>query len=81
MILRSKRAYPQQLPIALDNRVIIEQALSVLAERPGLTIPEVFTRLRARARNNRMRIGGDGAECDAVALGDPSTGPRGTPRR
>ncbi len=54
--LRRSKILAQQLQTALDNRVIIEQALGVLAERTGLTIAEVFTQLRAHARNNRLRL-------------------------
>ena len=63
--LRRSEILAEQLQTALDNRVIIEQALGVLAERTGLPIPDVFTRLpglrpqkqnadqRARPRHHR----------------------------
>jgi len=54
--LRRSETLAEQLQTALNNRVIIEQALGVLAERTGLNIPNVFTQLRAHARRNRMRL-------------------------
>ncbi len=54
--LRRSEILAEQLQTALNNRVIIEQALGVLAERTGLGIPDVLTRLRAHARNNRLRL-------------------------
>jgi GAF domain-containing protein len=54
--LRRSEILAEQLQTALNNRVSIEQALGVLAERTGLSVPDVFTRLRAHARRNRMRL-------------------------
>jgi GAF domain-containing protein len=54
--LRRSETLAEQLQTALNNRVIIEQALGVLAERTGLNIPDVFSQLRAHARRNRMRL-------------------------
>ncbi|WP_410661839.1 ANTAR domain-containing protein [Amycolatopsis sp. lyj-112] len=45
-----------QLQIALNSRVVIEQAKGVLAERGSLTMDEAFTRLRGHARANNLRL-------------------------
>jgi len=54
--LRRSKILAEQVQTALNNRVIIEQALGVLAERTGLSVSDVFTRLRAHDRRNRMRL-------------------------
>jgi len=45
-----------QLQAALDSRVVIEQAIGVLAERFDLPFPEAFELLRAAARNSRREV-------------------------
>jgi ANTAR domain len=45
-----------QLQIALDSRIVIEQAKGIVAERDGIGIDEAFERLRVEARSRRMRI-------------------------
>jgi transcriptional regulator with GAF, ATPase, and Fis domain len=54
--LRRSEILTEQLQTALNNRITIEQAIGMLAERTGLDFPDVFTRLRAHARRNRMRL-------------------------
>jgi hypothetical protein len=54
--LRRSEILTEQLQTALNNRIIIEQAVGMLAERTGLNFPDVFTQLRAYARRNRMRL-------------------------
>ena len=45
-----------QLQGALDSRVVIEQAIGILAERFGLPFPDAFELLRAAARNSRREV-------------------------
>ena len=45
-----------QLQAALDSRVIIEQAIGILAERFDLSFEEAFEVLRAAARNSRREV-------------------------
>ena len=46
----------EQLSAALTSRVVIEQAKGVICERAGVGLAEVFTRLRAYARNHNLRL-------------------------
>jgi AmiR/NasT family two-component response regulator len=45
-----------QLQGALDSRVVIEQAIGILAERFGLPFPDAFELLRAAARRSRREV-------------------------
>ncbi len=45
-----------QLQLALDSRVVIEQAKGILAERYTVTTADAFAVLRRAARSNRIRI-------------------------
>ena len=45
-----------QLQSALDSRVIIEQAIGILAERFDLPFSDAFEVLRAAARNSRREV-------------------------
>ncbi len=53
---RRSEILTEQLQTALNSRIIIEQAVGVLAERTGLDIPDAFTLLRDHARNNRALL-------------------------
>lgn len=67
----------EQLNLALNSRVVIEQAKGMIAERLDLTMEQAFTTLRGHARNHNLRlvdvahavIGGNLA---AAALDHPS---------
>ena len=45
-----------QLQVALDSRVVIEQAVGILSERFELSIAEAFDLLRSAARNSRREL-------------------------
>src|SRR6266516_226009 len=46
----------EQLSGALTSRVVIEQAKGVISERAGVDLAQAFTRLRAYARSNNLRL-------------------------
>ncbi len=46
----------EQLSAALTSRVVIEQAKGVISERASTDLAEAFSRLRAYARNNNLRL-------------------------
>ncbi|HEX9823180.1 MAG TPA: GAF and ANTAR domain-containing protein [Actinomycetota bacterium] len=54
--LREARVLADHLQTALNNRVIIEQAKGVLAERMELDMSAAFERLRRHARNHNQRL-------------------------
>jgi transcriptional regulator with GAF, ATPase, and Fis domain len=54
--LRQQEILVDQMQIALDSRVIIEQAKGVLAERRGIDPSAAFTLLRSYARNHGRRL-------------------------
>ncbi len=47
----------EQLHVALNSRVAIEQAKGVIGERTGVDMNEAFVRLRAYARGNQRLLG------------------------
>lgn len=60
-ILQQRRIFDadtinDQLSNALTNRVTIEQAKGIVAERERLDMPEAFDRLRSYARSNNLRL-------------------------
>ena len=64
-----------ELQAALDSRVIIEQAIGILAERFDLPIPDAFEVLRSAARNSRREVRAVAEEVRAswetpLAIGD-----------
>ena len=46
----------EQLSQALTSRILIEQAKGVVFERAGIDMAEAFSRLRAYARNQNLRL-------------------------
>jgi GAF domain-containing protein len=46
----------EQLTVALNSRVVIEQAKGILSERTGLDMERSFTRLRRYARDHNLRL-------------------------
>ena len=53
---RSRGLLAEQLQVALDSRVAIEQAKGALASRLGVDTAEAFEMLRAHARSNRLKL-------------------------
>jgi hypothetical protein len=67
--IRRQEVVTEQLQIALNSRIAIEQAKGVLAERLQLSIDDAFTTLRRYARVNNLKL----AEvARAVAAGELS---------
>ena len=54
--IHRREVLAEQLQVALNSRVIIEQASGILAERGGLDIAQAFTLLRGHARSNNRRL-------------------------
>ncbi len=54
--VRHGEVVTEQLQVALQSRVIIEQAKGVLAQRGGLTMDTAFGRLRRHARHHNLRL-------------------------
>ena len=46
----------EQLNLALNSRIVIEQAKGMLAERAGLTMEQAFFALRGYARDRNLRL-------------------------
>jgi transcriptional regulator with GAF, ATPase, and Fis domain len=55
-VIRKQGVLVEQLQLALNNRIVIEQAKGVLAERGHVSTDAAFDRLRAYARNNRLLL-------------------------
>jgi GAF domain-containing protein len=54
--LRRQEVVTEQLQVALNSRIVIEQAKGVLAERLQLSIDDAFTTLRRYARVNNRKL-------------------------
>ncbi|WP_204066408.1 GAF and ANTAR domain-containing protein [Planobispora siamensis] len=81
-ILHHQETLTQQLQLALDSRVLIEQAKGVLAGRLQLSTDEAFTLLRqhARARNLKLTAFSRALICGEITIpvpGDERRGPGG----
>lgn len=74
-----------QLHVALNSRIVIEQAKGMLAERAGLDMDQSFSQLRGHARNHNLRLVDvaqsfiDGS-LPTDALDPPPQSPRALPR-
>jgi GAF domain-containing protein len=56
------RVVNEQLTIALNSRIVIEQAKGVIAERSGVDVVRAFDLLRSYARSNSRRLADVAAE-------------------
>jgi ANTAR domain len=66
------RRRAEELQVALDSRVVIEQAKGMLRERIGLPIESAFSLLRSSARGNGRKLHGLAAEVvDSFATPEP----------
>ena len=54
--IRRGEVVNEQLQIALNSRIIIEQAKGVLAQHGNLSMDAAFDRLRRYARHNNLRL-------------------------
>lgn len=55
-VARSRKVVNEQLQVALNSRVTIEQAKGVLSARLDISTHEAFELLRSRARSTRRRL-------------------------
>jgi YgiT-type zinc finger domain-containing protein len=46
-----------QLQVALDTRILVEQAKAVVANREGINLEQAFAALREHARHHNLRLG------------------------
>ena len=65
----------EQLNVALNSRVVIEQAKGMVAERSGLRMEEAFSTLRNHARNHNRRLADVAEDVIAGRLAASALGP------
>lgn len=76
---REAQTLNEQLNVALNSRVVIEQAKGMVAERLGLDMEQAFARLRTHARNHNLRLADVARDVIEGALGTAALDP--PPRR
>ncbi|MEU4242594.1 GAF and ANTAR domain-containing protein [Actinoplanes sp. NPDC026619] len=54
--IRRGAVLTEQLQLALNSRIIIEQAKGAIAQVHGVSVDEAFRRIRAYSRNNNRRL-------------------------
>ena len=60
--IRALKAKTEQLRVALESRIIIEQAKGAISARCGITPDDAFAMMRGLARSQRRDIHGYAAE-------------------
>jgi len=55
-VLHERTAVTEQLQIALNSRIAVEQAKGVVAEQAGVDMDEAFRLLRSHARHHNRRL-------------------------
>ena len=53
---REAQVVNEQLNVALNSRILIEQAKGMVAERQALDMEQAFSALRIHARNHNLRL-------------------------
>jgi transcriptional regulator with GAF, ATPase, and Fis domain len=73
--IRQAEVLTEQLQIALNSRVVIEQAKGALSQIHSISIDEAFDLLRAYARTHRRRLGevAEAVTADPASLPDLTT--------
>ena len=74
-LARDRTLLTDQLQIALNSRIAIEQAKGALSNRLDIGTDEAFTLLRNRARSDRRRLVEVAAEVMREGVGDEWTAP------
>ncbi|MEP7089621.1 MAG: GAF and ANTAR domain-containing protein [Nocardioidaceae bacterium] len=75
--VRRGAALSEQLQIALNSRVVLEQAKGALAQMHGTSPDQAFQRLRAYCRSHNLRLG----EVAQAVVSDPKRFPDLTTRK
>ncbi len=81
--IHDSRAFSAQLEVALESRIVIEQAKGIVAERDRVSVDEAFQLIRHFARDHnrllsdtaRQIIGGSLASTALTAKGSRRKGP------
>ena len=77
-VAEEQRLLAEQLQIAVDSRVVIEQAKGVLAARTGIGTGDAFNKMRNYARTRNLLLADVAAAAAAVNrdLGAEVVGPQ-----
>ena len=79
--INDSRAFSAQLEVALDSRIVIEQAKGIVAERNRVGVDEAFQQIRHFARNHNRLLSETAREIVVDALLPASlTGRKPSPR-